>query len=229
MRLGFVEMKSSIAPRIGLLLSLSLFAALPAVAGNWKRVADDENTRIEIDVASLARNGNIVKAWERETHRKPEQAKPGDFFYSSAKTLAQHHCTERTTTYLFRGYFAADGSEIKTLAAGTDLGKVDFLVPDSPEERKLIFACTYGVKKPDKPSTPPAPTDKAAEPPATPTKQAPAKTAEKDTKKGAPPAKTAEKGGKAPVERKPEKAAETKSAATKPPSSAAPGKTPAVK
>jgi len=206
-----------------------LFAALPAAAGNWKLVAKGENTLVEIDVASLARDGNTVKAWERETHSKPEQAKPGDFFYSSVKTLAQHHCTERTTTYLFRGFFAADGSEIKTLAPGADLGKVDFLVPDSPEERKLIFACAYGVKKPPQPSTPPVPTDKAAEPPATPAKPAPAKTAEKDAKKDAPPAKSAEKGEKTPVERKPEKTAETKPTATKLPASVAPGKTPVGK
>lgn len=219
-------MKSSVAPHIGLLLSLSLFAGLPAVAGNWKLVTENEKTRVEIDVASLARDGNTVKAWERETHHKPEQAQPGDFFHSSAKTLAQHHCTDRTTTYLFRGFFAADGSEIKTITPGADLGKVDFLIPDSPEERKLIFACTYGVKKPAKLSTPPVPTNKTAEPPATPAKQAPAKTAEKDTKKDASPAKSAEKDGKAPVERKPERVPETKSVATKQPSSAAPGKTP---
>lgn len=222
-------MKTSAAPHIGWLLILSWFTCFPAAAGNWKRVADDKKSRVEIDVATLARDGNSVKAWERETYRQPEQAKPGDFFFTSVKTLAQHHCTERTTTYLFRGYFAADGSEIKTLTAGTDLGKMDFLVPDSMEERKLAFACSYGAKKIPTPRPPPVPADNAAEPPASPTKPAAAKTAEITPKKDGSPAKSAGKDSKTPVERSQEKTVETKSTGIARPSPAPSSKTPAGK
>lgn len=202
-------MKISAAPHIGLLLFLSWFAGFPASAANWKRVADDEKIRVEVDVATLTRDGNTAKARERETHRKPEQAKPGDFYFKSAKTLAQHHCVERTTTYLFRGFYAEDGSEIKTITSGPDLGKVDFLVPDSLEERKLLFACTYSAGKPAKSLPLPAPAE--AGPPAP--FAEPAKPAEKTLQKDAQPAKSAGKDDKSPVESKLEKVAETRPAA----------------
>lgn len=220
------------APHIELLLFLSLFAGFPVAAGNWKLVTDDNKTRVEIDITSLRleQNGNIAKAWERETHSKPEQAQPGDFFFTSTKTLAQHHCAERTTTYLYRAYFAADGSEIKAVAAA-DLGKVDFLIPDSLNERKLIFACTYkpAAKKPAPLLIPPEQTDKAAEPPASTAKAAPGQPAEKDAQKAAPPAKTAAKDGKPPVEGKPEMAKKPQPETTKPLSPAPAGKTSAEK
>ena len=229
-------MKTTGASHIRLLLILFWFAGFPAAAVNWKMVSDDEKIRVEIDVASLARDGNIVKAWERETYRKPEQAKPGDFFFMSAKSLAQHHCTERTTTYLFRGFYAADGGEIKSITPGADLGKVDFLVPGSPEERKLIFACTYSAKISAKPLPAPASAEKTAEPPPLAAKkeeQAPAKPVEKAPQKDVPPAKSADNDNKSPVERKPEKKLESKPEAkpittTQPPSTP-PGKTPAGK
>ena len=208
-------MKITIAPHIGLLLFL--LTSFPAVASNWQLVADDEKMRVEIDVATLARNGsngNTVKAWERETYRQPGQAKPGDFYFKSAKSLAQHHCTERTTRYLFRAFFAADGSEIKVINSDTDLDKVDFLVPDSLEERKLIFACTRkpGAKKTAKPA--PA----KAEPPIASTEQTPVKPTEKNIK----PSPTA----KIPANGKPEKATGIKPAAAAQPSAAPPVKTP---
>lgn len=206
---------------------LLLFACLPAFAGNWKLVADDKNTRVEIDVASLMRSDDVVKAWERETHLKPEQAKPGDFFFTMAKTLAQHNCTERSTTYLYRAYFAADGSEIKTLTTSSDLGKVDFLVPDSLDERKLVFACTYkpAAKKPDTALTPPEPTE--TEPPASASKPTPNQPGDKSAQKKTTPAKSAAKGDKSPV--KSEMAEKTQPSAPTQPTPKPTEKTPAGK
>lgn len=208
-------------------IALLLFAGFPAAA-DWKPVADDKKTRVEIDVASLVRGDDTVKAWERETHFKPEQARPGDFFYSSVKTLAQHHCVDRTTTYLYRAYFAVDGSEIKALTASTDLNKVDFLVPGSLEERKLIFACTYkpAAKKPA--AAPPLsePTEKAPKPPASVAKPTPDQPAEKIPPKNTPPAKSAAKNGKSPVEGKPEIMEKAQPKATVQPAKVSPEKTP---
>lgn len=232
MRLEPFKTKTPFTLRIGLFSFLTLFASA-SVAGNWKPVPGEEKTRVEIDVATLARDGNTVKVWERETRPALGQARPGDFFFKSMKSLAQHHCTHRTTTYLFRGYYAEDGSEIKATNSAAELDKVDFLVPDSPEERKLMFACKYqtAAKQPAKPLAPPAQEDKAAEPPTAPAKSAPVKPAEKDAKKDTPPAKSAEKDAisaakdKAPAERIPEKIEQPKPAAATPPT----GKTSAGK
>jgi len=128
-------------PHIALLLLL--LSSLPAAAGNWRAVVDNEMVRAETDISTLTRNGDIVKTWEKETYHKPEQAKPGDFYYKSAKSLAQHHCANRTTAYLFKAYYSEDGKEIKTITSGGDLDKVDHIPPDSLEERKLLFACNF--------------------------------------------------------------------------------------
>lgn len=220
-------MKFRLTPRTGSLLLLASFYGFPAVAGDWQLVADGEKMRVEIDVATLAPNGKTVKAWEREIHSKPQQALPGDFYFKSAKSLALHNCAERTTSYLYRGYYAEDGSEIKAIDSEADLGKVNFLVPDSLEERKLIFACTYkrAAKKPGKSVA----AKKAAALPTPPQEQAPAKPAEKDGQKGTPPAKIAGKGGKAPVESKSGKTLETKPDSTTKMPPAASVKTPAMK
>lgn len=139
---------------------LLVFACLPAAAENWQTVRADEESRIEIDAATLARNDNdgSVRAWERETFAKPRQAIPGDFYFKSVKSLALHHCTKRTTTYLFRGYYEEDGREIKSITTATDLANIEFLIPGSPEEHKLAYACNRKTAsaKPSKPPEPPA-------------------------------------------------------------------------
>lgn len=218
-------MKISIAPHIGLLLLLSSFAAFPAAASDWQRVSDDEKVHVEIDVATLAHDGKVVKAWVRETHYKPKQAVPGDFYFKSAKSLAQFQCADRTITYLFRGYYAEDGSEIKAIDSTTDLCKVNFLIPDSREERQLTFACNY--KHLAKKSGKSAPAKKALPPPAE--MQAPDKPVVKDGQKGTSPAKIAGKDDKMPVESKPRIASKAQPVAPMKTSSASQAKTPVEK
>ena len=151
-------------------LSLSVFILLaficfPVAAENWQTVRANEELRIEIDAATLVRNDseNSVRAWERETFIKPRQAIPGDFYFKSSQSLALHHCTKRTTTYLFRGYYEENGREIKSITAATDLDNSEYLVPGSPEELKLVFACTYKARiaKRSKPPEPPINTAEA--------------------------------------------------------------------
>lgn len=125
-----------------ILLALTCF---PVAAENWQIVRSNEEMRIEIDAATLVRNDSegSVRAWERATFVKPRQAIPGDFYFKSAKSLALHHCAKRTTTYLYRGYYEEGGREIKSITAAADLDNIEYLVPGSLEEHKLVFACTY--------------------------------------------------------------------------------------
>jgi len=153
-------------PTTSLFIALLLFliSSAPAVASNWRTVADTETVRTEIDITTLSRNGDIVKAWEKETYRKPEQARLGDFYYKSTKSLAQHHCANRTTAYLFKGYYGEDGHEIKAITYPGDLERIDQMPPDSLEERKLLFACNYksDITPRVKPPLPPPPADTPA-------------------------------------------------------------------
>jgi hypothetical protein len=171
------------ATRIGLFLLM--LAGFPAAAGNWQIVVDNEKVRVETDVATLSRNGDIVKAWEKETFRKSEQAIPGDFYFNSTRSLAQHHCANRTTTYLFKGYYAEDGSEIKAIASDNDPDKKDYLAPDSLEERKLLFACTFKPRVTIR-STPKASKSQAKNPATGSADQAAAKPGGKEAKSATP-------------------------------------------
>ena len=112
----------------------------------WSPVISNERMRAEIDVASLLRQGSVVTAWDREVYSALEQARPGDFYFKSAKSLMRYSCSGRTADLLMKVYYAEDGSEITTLTASY-YGKPNFVIPDTEGEQKFEHACQY--KKPE--------------------------------------------------------------------------------
>src|SRR3989338_4153197 len=79
-------------------------------AAKWSSVISNEKMRAEIDLASLLRQGGIVTAWDREVYSELEQARPGDFYFKSAKSLMRYNCNARTADLLMKVYYAEDGS-----------------------------------------------------------------------------------------------------------------------
>jgi hypothetical protein len=118
--------------------------SLPLGAGAvmWTAVISNEKMRADIDLASLLRQGNIVTAWDRETYVFQEQARPGDFYFKSAKSLMRYNCDFRTADLLMRVYYADDGSEIKTITASY-YGRPNYVIPDTEAEQKFDYACRY--------------------------------------------------------------------------------------
>jgi len=112
----------------------------------WSSVISNEQMRAEIDLASLLRQGNVVTAWDREVYSALEQARPGDFYFKSAKSLMRYNCSGRTADLLMKVYYAEDGSEITTLTASY-YGKPNYVIPDTEGEQKFEHACQY--KKPE--------------------------------------------------------------------------------
>lgn len=112
----------------------------------WSPVISNEKMRAEIDLASLLRQGNIVTAWDREVYSALEQARPGDFYFKSAKSLMRYNCNARTADLLMKVYYAEDGSEITTITASY-YGKPNYVIPDTDGEQKFEHACQY--KKPE--------------------------------------------------------------------------------
>lgn len=131
-------------------ISLILLILLPlwAEAAVWSTVTSNKKMRVEIDLASFMRRGNVVTVWDREVYFAPEQAQPGDFYFKSAKSLVRYNCDTRTADLLMKVYYADDGSEIRTLAAN-DYGRPNYVVPDTEAEEKLDYACKYS-KAPEK-------------------------------------------------------------------------------
>jgi len=111
-------------------------------AAKWSSVISNEKMRAEIDVASLLRQGNIVTAWDREVYSALEQARPGDFYFKSAKSLMRYNCNARIADLLMKVYYAEDGSEITTLTASY-YGKPNYVIPDTEGEQKFDHVCQY--------------------------------------------------------------------------------------
>lgn len=115
-------------------------------AAMWSSVISNEKMRAEIDLASLQHQGSIVTAWDREVYSALEQARPGDFYFKSAKSLMRYNCSGRTADLLMKVYYAEDGSEITTITASY-YGKPNYVIPDTEGEQKFEHACQY--KKPE--------------------------------------------------------------------------------
>jgi hypothetical protein len=113
-----------------------------AEAAMWSSVISNEKMRAEIDLASFMRQGNIVSAWDRDVYSVLEQARPGDFYFKSAKSLMRYNCSRRTADLLIKIYYAEDGSEITTVTA-TYYGKPNYVIPDTEGEQKFEYVCQY--------------------------------------------------------------------------------------
>jgi hypothetical protein len=156
-----------------LLLAALLLPISPAMAGNWHALLNTSQELLEAGEPQLEtsednaqdksrKKDKKLKVWDKITFSRPEQARPGDFYYASAKSLLAINCTKRTHKLLQKIYYAADGQEIKSVYYGED-EKIKFSVPDSAEERVLNFSCAFKVAKTDN-KTPRRVQTKSAEP-----------------------------------------------------------------
>jgi hypothetical protein len=142
-----------------LLLAALLLSASPSWAGNWHTLQSNSQMTLEandpeLEVSDGDEKGQDkirnkekkLKVWSKSTYSRPEQARPGDFFYSSAKSLYAINCSKRTHRLQQKVYYAADDKEIKSVRYGEN-GKNESVVPDTEEERVLVFACAFKVTR----------------------------------------------------------------------------------
>lgn len=122
--------------------ALSLCGAVPAEAVNWHGIAADKTVRAEVDTDSLERGKEGIKAWDQEYYARPEQARPGDFYFRLLKSLTLYRCGKRSTGYLLKVYYGENDAHIKTLTP-TDLLQENTVIPGSLEELKYEFVCNY--------------------------------------------------------------------------------------
>lgn len=140
-------LKRSMKTPLRFVLTAAILVFPPGTeAAMWSSVISNEQMRAEIDLASLLRQGSIVTAWDREVYTALEQARPGDFYFKSAKSLMRYNCSGRTADLLMKVYYAEDGREITTITASY-YGKPNYVIPDTEVEQKFEHACQY--KKPE--------------------------------------------------------------------------------
>ncbi|MBZ0104249.1 MAG: hypothetical protein K8H84_01335 [Sulfuricella denitrificans] len=142
-----------------LLLAALLLPTSAAIAANWHLVQNTPQMLLEADdpqpeategnsPAKAGKKDKKLKIWSKSAYSRPEQARPGDFYYSSDKALMEINCTNRTYRLLQKIYYAAEGQEIKSVQQ-VDGGKTEPIVPDSTEDRISGFACSYQPPKAD--------------------------------------------------------------------------------
>lgn len=140
-------MKRIMKTLLGFVLTAAFLTFPPGTeAAMWSSVMSSEKMRAEIDLASFLRHGDIVTAWDREVYSALEQARPGDFYFKSVKSLMSYNCKARTADLLMKVYYAEDGSEITTLTANFN-GKPNHVIPDTEGDQKFEYVCQY--KKPE--------------------------------------------------------------------------------
>jgi len=123
-----------------LILSLSLIAATPALAGRWVTIADGTTRAVHLDTAGIQREGTQTRAWVREVHTQEQRSEQAGVLYYSTNTLTNYDCAQRTFAPLFRVFYGSDAMELRRIKL--DAVEVPALVlPGSVNEQLLDKAC----------------------------------------------------------------------------------------
>lgn len=88
----------------------------------------------------------ILKVWNKTSYSHPRQAMPGDFYYTSEKSLSEINCTTRTIKLLQKIYYDSDDSEVKNIRHG-EATTPELIVPDTPAELVFDFSCSFTSPK----------------------------------------------------------------------------------
>ena len=145
-------------------IAVTLFTlAGPVCGAYWKPVSVTRERSLYMDIGALARNGNVVQAWDWQKFSSPQAGSGWEGRYYWVKTLTNYHCTHRTTDAILKVYLGNDGVEIKRV----HLEGLQFpasVEPDSVREKLLVLACN----PPEPPATKPIPVQPVKEPEAKP-------------------------------------------------------------
>ena len=138
-----------------LLLSALLLLTPGAEAATWHALQSGVQVTLQADepqIEAMDKNATDkekkkdkkLKVWDKITYSRPHQAMPGDFYYTSAKSLTEINCTTRTLKSLRRIYYDSDGNEIKSVHYGASESS-EAVVPDTPGESVFNFACAFNA------------------------------------------------------------------------------------
>lgn len=148
-------------------LAALLLPSSPATAVNWHNLQSTPQLLLQADDPELEeseakpqdkakKKDKKLRVWSKITHARPELARPGDFFYSSAKYRLAINCTQRTHKLLQKLYYNAEGQEIKFVHHGEE-ERTETIVPESHEEQISDFACSFKPAKPNSLTPKPVP------------------------------------------------------------------------
>lgn len=131
-----------------LFLPALLFLTPGAEAANWHTLPGGAQMTLQADQPQLEpadkdkKKDKKLKVWDKITYSRSHQAMPGDFYYTSAKSLNEINCTARTLKPLLRIYYDSDGNEVKSIHYRSS-EPVEAVVPDTSGEAVFNFACAF--------------------------------------------------------------------------------------
>lgn len=113
--------------------------------GTQMSLQADEPQEEEVDKKSTdqgKQKDKKLKVWAKIIYSQAQQAKPGDFYFTSEKSFSEINCSTRTLKVLQRFYYDSDGNEIKHIHYGGN-DKYEAIAPDTTSESVYNFSCAF--------------------------------------------------------------------------------------
>ena len=123
-----------------LLLGLMLLVTAGAASAEWTRAGDTDDYIQYVDVATIRRNGNLVKMWDLKDYLTVQKSATG-FSYLSDKAQQEYDCKEekaRTLAYL---WFSGQIGNGNVVYSNTNPGEWRPISPESIGEILWKIAC----------------------------------------------------------------------------------------
>ena len=121
---------------LGLMLGLTATAAL----AEWSPASDNDEFILYIDIATIRRNGNLVKMWELMDYKTMKKSVSGPFYLSS-KIQSEYDCKGEGVRILAYSLFRGKMGNGNVVVSDSDGGKWEPIRPGSVGETLWKIAC----------------------------------------------------------------------------------------
>ena len=122
-----------------LLLGLMLLVTAGAASAEWTRLSETDNYIYYVDLATIRRNGNLVKIWTLADF-KAVRKNAGKSFLSE-KSQSEYDCKEEKSRILAFTWFDGKMGSGKVVVSDSDPGKWSPIQPGSVGEALWKIAC----------------------------------------------------------------------------------------
>jgi hypothetical protein len=107
----------------------------------------DDNVLFAVDEASLVRDGDTVKFFERLVYVEPRQRDPASGSLIKEKRMGRvMNCVTKTHGHDFGSLIGVDGRRIETVHIGAAEIRITAVPAGTLAERELAWACATGKK-----------------------------------------------------------------------------------
>lgn len=103
-----------------------------------------------IDEASLSRNGDVVRFWERLVFLVPEQRdEPSGKMVKEKRIHRVMNCAQKSQGHLYTSLIAPDGKQIEAVYRNEASVEMKLVAPFSVAAKELEWACSSARQVPE--------------------------------------------------------------------------------